>query len=93
MVGRGNAIAAIGNTHLDGFLGWLAWNLVHAMFLVGFGNKIIVFFDWFWNYVRHTRQSRLITGDPEVHIKTVRRGSMPKQENTVSQVQNGKTND
>ncbi len=93
MVGRGNAIAAIGKTHLDGFLGWLAWNLVHAMFLVGFGNKMIVFFDWFWNYVRHTRQSRLITGDPEVHIKTVRRGSMPKQENTVSQVQNGKTND
>ena len=93
MVGRGNAIAAIGKTHLDGFLGWLAWNLVHAMFLVGFGNKMIVFFDWFWNYVRHTRQSRLITGDPEVHIKTVRRASMPERENRVSQVQSGKTND
>ena len=93
MVGRGNAIAAIGKTHLDGFLGWLAWNLVHAMFLVGFGNKMIVFFDWFWNYVGHTRQSRLITGDPEVHIKTVRRASMPEQANLVSQVQSGKTND
>ena len=73
MVGRGNAIAAIGKTHLGGFVGWLAWNFVHAMFLIGFGNKLIVIFEWFWNYVRHTRQSRLITGDPEVHIKTLRR--------------------
>ena len=72
MVGRGNAIAAIGKTHLGGFIGWLAWNFVHAMFLIGFGNKLIVVFEWFWNYVRHTRQSRLITGDPEVHIKELR---------------------
>ena len=72
MVGRGNAIVAIGKTHLGGFVGWLAWNLVHAMFLVGFGNKLLVICQWFWNYVRHTRQSRLITGDPEVHIKTLR---------------------
>ena len=72
MVGRGNAIAAIGKTHLGGFIGWLAWNFVHAMFLIGFGNKLIVIFEWFWNYVRHTRQSRLITGDPEVRIKELR---------------------
>ena len=72
MVGRGNAIAAIGKTHLGGFIGWLAWNFVHAMFLIGFGNKLIVIFEWFWNYVRHTRQSRLITGDPDVHIKNLR---------------------
>ena len=73
MVGRGNAIAAIGKTHLGGFVGWLAWNFVHAMFLIGFCNKLIVIFEWFWNYVRHTRQSRLITGDPEVRIKNLRR--------------------
>ena len=73
MVGRGNAIAAIGRAHLGGFIGWLAWNLVHAMFLIGFGNKVFVICEWFWNYVRHTRQSRLITGDPEVHIKNLRR--------------------
>ena len=72
MVGRGNAIAAIGKTHLGGFIGWLTWNFVHAMFLIGFGNKLIVVFEWFWNYVRHTRQSRLITGDPKVHIKELR---------------------
>ena len=72
MVGHGNAIAAIGKVHLGGFLGWLAWNVVHAMFLVGFGNKLVVLCEWFWDYMWHTRQSRLITGDPEVSIKTLR---------------------
>ena len=57
MVGRGNAIAAIGKTHLGGFIGWLAWNFVHAMFLIGFGNKLIVVFEWFWNCLLYTSPS------------------------------------
>ena len=72
MIGRGNAVAAIGNKHFGGFVGWLTWSLVHVMFLIGFGNKLLVMLDWFWNYVRHTRQARLITGDPEIHIKRLR---------------------
>ncbi len=72
MIGRGNAVAAIGKRHFGGFLGWLTWSLVHVFFLVGFGNKLLVMFDWFWNYIRHTRQVRLITGDPEVHLKHFR---------------------
>lgn len=69
MIGRGNAIAAIGKIHYGGFLGWISWNLLHVMFLVGFRNRFKVMLDWFWNYVWRTRRSRLITGDPEVHIK------------------------
>jgi NADH dehydrogenase len=72
MIGRGNAVAAIGKMHFGGFIGWLAWNFVHVMFLVGFGNRLLVMADWFWNYVRHTREARLITGDPTIHIKQVR---------------------
>ena len=72
MIGRGRAIAAIGKVHLGGLLGWLAWSLVHIMFLVGFGNKLVVMAKWFWNYVRHARRSRLITGDPEIRIKQIR---------------------
>lgn len=69
MIGRGNAIAAIGKVHYGGFLGWISWNLLHVMFLIGFRNRFKVMLDWFWNYVWRTRRSRLITGDPEVHIK------------------------
>ncbi len=69
MIGRGHAVAAIGNRHYGGLLGWLTWSFVHVMFLVGFGNKLFVMWDWFWNYIRHTRQARLITGDPKFRLK------------------------
>lgn len=69
MIGRGNAIAAIGKIHYGGFLGWVSWNLLHVMFLIGFRNRFKVMLDWVWNYVWRTRRSRLITGDPKVRIK------------------------
>ena len=69
MIGRGNAIAAIGKTHFGGLLGWLAWNFVHVMFLVGFGNKLVVMGDWLWNLLRRRRHACLITSEPPVHIK------------------------
>lgn len=69
MIGRGNAIAAIGKIHYGGILGWISWNILHVMFLVGFRNRFKVMLDWLWNYIWKTRRSRLITGDPEVHIK------------------------
>ena len=70
MIGRGNAIAAIGKIHYGGILGWISWNVLHVMFLVGFRNRFKVMLDWLWNYIWKTPRSRLITGDPEVHIKT-----------------------
>ena len=33
---------------------WLAWLLLHLMFLVGFRNRIIVLFQWFWSSYRTT---------------------------------------
>ncbi|MDF1742425.1 MAG: NAD(P)/FAD-dependent oxidoreductase [Gimesia sp.] len=69
MIGRGNAIAAVGKVHYGGILGWLSWNVLHVMFLVGYRNRFKVMLDWCWNYVWKTRRSRLITGDPKVHIK------------------------
>ncbi|TFH20253.1 MAG: NAD(P)/FAD-dependent oxidoreductase, partial [Myxococcales bacterium] len=72
IIGRGNAVAAVGNRHFGGFVGWLAWGLVHVMFLIGFGNRLFVMSEWFWNFVRHSRRARLITGDPAVHVKELR---------------------
>ncbi|MCP4192454.1 MAG: NAD(P)/FAD-dependent oxidoreductase [Planctomycetaceae bacterium] len=73
MIGRGNAVAAIGDRHFSGFIGWLAWLLVHVMFLIGFGNKLLVMTEWFWNFVLGRRRAWLITSDPPVEIKTLRR--------------------
>jgi NADH dehydrogenase len=61
-IGRGAAIADFGRVHLSGFVGWLAWLFVHIMRLVGFRNRIAVFFEWAWAYVTYQRSVRLITG-------------------------------
>jgi NADH dehydrogenase len=71
-IGRGKAVASIKGFTLDGFLGWLAWGLVHIMFLVGFQTKLVVMLDWIWNYMAFERGTRIITGDPSMKIKEIR---------------------
>jgi NADH dehydrogenase len=61
-IGRGAAVADFGRVRLSGFIGWLAWLFVHIMRLVGFRNRMAVFFEWAWAYVSYQRSVRLITG-------------------------------
>ena len=57
---------------LKGLLGWLAWGMVHVMFLVGYRNRITVMLEWVWSYFVYDRGARLITGSPEAKVKKVR---------------------
>ncbi|HEY8461047.1 MAG TPA: NAD(P)/FAD-dependent oxidoreductase, partial [Blastocatellia bacterium] len=41
---------------------WMAWLLVHIVFLIGFRNRFAVLFNWAWSYFTYQRGSRLITG-------------------------------
>jgi NADH dehydrogenase len=61
-IGRSKAIAVMGKWHFSGFLAWLAWLFVHLLFLVGFRNKITVFFQWAYSYFTYKRGARIITG-------------------------------
>jgi len=61
-IGRGSAVADFGRVHLSGFIGWLAWLFIHIMKLVGFRNRVAVFFEWGWAYLTYQRSVRLITG-------------------------------
>jgi NADH dehydrogenase len=61
-IGRSRAIAQMGNLKLTGFLAWLAWLFVHIWYLIGFRNRLLVFFDWSWSYLTFRRGARLITG-------------------------------
>jgi NADH dehydrogenase len=63
-VGRSRAIAMIQRIHLRGFMAWLAWLLVHIIYLVGFKNRIIVLITWAWSYFTYKRGARLVTGGP-----------------------------
>ena len=70
-IGRGKALASVSGHTFRGLIGWLAWGLVHLMFLVGFRTKIFVMFDWVWGYFVSERGSRLISGDQSIHVKEI----------------------
>jgi NADH dehydrogenase len=63
-IGRSAAIAQFGRIKIDGFLAWLAWLLVHLIFLIGFRNKLAVFISWTYSYFTYRLGARIITGWP-----------------------------
>ncbi len=60
-IGRNKAVADLHAVHLSGLPAWLVWAFVHIMFLVGFRNRIAVFFQWAWAYFSFSKGARLIT--------------------------------
>jgi NADH dehydrogenase len=61
-VGRSAAIADFGRIKLSGFFAWIAWLTIHIFFLIGFRNRVFVFWQWMWAYLTFGRGARLITG-------------------------------
>jgi NADH dehydrogenase len=60
-IGRSHAVVESGKIRLTGKLAWLAWLFIHILYLARFENRILVLFQWFWNYVTRNRTARLIT--------------------------------
>jgi len=65
-IGRSAAIAQFGKVAISGFFAWLAWLLIHILFLIGFSNRIIVMIQWAVSYFSYERGSRLITGGDDL---------------------------
>jgi NADH dehydrogenase len=66
-IGRHAAVANLRwpfKAHWSGTLAWLSWVSVHLFFLIGFRNRLAVFFSWAWTYLTFNRGARLITGSP-----------------------------
>ena len=47
-------------------MAWLTWLTIHIYFLIGFRNRVAVFFEWAWTYFTFTHGARLITGSQEL---------------------------
>jgi NADH dehydrogenase len=60
-IGRNAAVGQIGALQISGMLAWLLWTFIHIWRLVGFRNRIFVFWRWFWDYIFFDRSVRLIT--------------------------------
>jgi NADH dehydrogenase len=63
-IGRSAAVAWIGRLHFSGVFAWLAWLLVHLIFLIGFRNRLAVLLQWAYSYFAYKRGARIITGLP-----------------------------
>ena len=61
-IGRHSAVVDVYGFKLKGGLGWWFWSIAHIWFLIGVRSRVIVTFDWLWNYVTFQRGARLITG-------------------------------
>jgi NADH dehydrogenase len=64
-IGRAAAVADLGWLRLTGWFGWIAWLFVHLWKLIGFRNRVFVFFEWAWAYFGGDQGVRLITRDDE----------------------------
>jgi NADH dehydrogenase len=73
-IGRNRAIAVLGKLRLAGYFAWLIWLFVHLMYIVEFGNRVLVLTQWAWNYLTWNRAARLITGENPLPIKPCETG-------------------
>jgi len=59
-IGRHQAVVDFSLGHFHGFFAWILWLIVHLLALIGTRNKILVFFNWLWNYLTFDQSLRLI---------------------------------
>jgi NADH dehydrogenase len=63
-IGRSKAVAQIGEIKLHGFIAWIAWLVLHLIFLIGFRNKVAVMLQWIYSYFAYKRGARIIATVP-----------------------------
>ncbi|MBI4852398.1 MAG: NAD(P)/FAD-dependent oxidoreductase [Acidobacteria bacterium] len=80
-IGRSAAVAYAESLEFSGFLAWVMWLTVHIIFLIGFHNRAIVFFQWVWSYFTYKRGARLITGH-RLHAGAPEKDFEPTTEST-----------
>jgi len=61
-IGRSAGVAQLGKVKFSGFTAWIAWLVVHLLFLIGLKNKISVLSSWIYNYFTYKLGARIITG-------------------------------
>ena len=60
-VSRFSAVAQIGPLEFGGFIAWLAWLVLHLVYLVGFRRKITTLLSWTVTFLGRARGNLYIT--------------------------------
>lgn len=59
-IGRNKAVVDLPKWKFQGVFAWFVWMFVHLMGILGVKNKVLVFINWFWNYITYDQSLRLI---------------------------------
>lgn len=60
IIGRNAGVGQIGKLTFTGFLAWFLWLGIHLFYLPGLRNRLLVLFNWIWDYLFGDRFVRLI---------------------------------
>ncbi|HUB57994.1 MAG TPA: NAD(P)/FAD-dependent oxidoreductase [Mycobacterium sp.] len=61
-VSRFSAVAKIGRLEISGFVAWVAWLLLHLVYLAGFKSKVTAVISWTTTFLTMNRGQLTITG-------------------------------
>jgi NADH dehydrogenase len=64
IIGKNAAVMKVGNLTMNGFFAWIAWLLIHILFLIGFRNKLSVLIGWAYSYIVNNPEARIIVHPP-----------------------------
>ena len=64
IIGKNAAVLKAGKITMNGFFAWIAWLLIHILFLIGFRNKISVLIGWAYAYIASKPEARIIVHPP-----------------------------
>lgn len=64
IIGKNHAVMRSGRLKLNGFPAWVAWLLIHILFLIGFRNKLSVLLGWAYSYLKDNPEARVIVHPP-----------------------------
>jgi NADH dehydrogenase len=64
IIGKNAAVMKTRNFAMNGFFAWIAWLLIHILFLIGFRNKLSVLLGWAYAYIVNNPEARIIVHPP-----------------------------
>ncbi len=64
IIGKNAAVMKVGSFTMNGFPAWIAWLLIHILFLIGFRNKLSVLLGWAYSYIVNNPEARIIVHPP-----------------------------
>lgn len=71
IIAKYKAVADLPKLFFKGFFAWIVWLFIHIIPLVGFRNKVKLFFNWMWSFITNDPTLRLIIRPREQDKKVI----------------------